>query len=638
MPVQLGGTEGDPTRGDRGTETWPRLEAEYLKKRLSRAYRPWDKYNSQGDPFMKGAGPTDARGAGGQGLAPGSAAEHVYLENVVKNYKQEADEELKHEFNLWLEGKHIANNGQNLYTNGEGKARRVYTSRNDEWTGLPGNPAAPVPRNGLQIGDTKHNWRHTPWGKKQLTHLPGVREYLREQGDKAAKAEEYLNLLAEFGPQDLEQAWIYFKHWVKGKPASEVILPGTAIGNPDTGVTPQTIARNSGTGDPRFLEVDHYDDGEMGVRSAAFDLQPSGAEEQDQRGVLWPGGARAKPYAIPSGPSFAVQPDAGTASNWAYPTTNNDVPISENNGPQTRWNEGGRRRDGRLPFYASGGVAGRQGHWYDDRLNYGVAAPPDLMDFEDDAFDEAVRGPAVPEAPPVGGPAVPEEPLVGGPAVPEELPVGGPAVPEEFEEAEELMDATDERIDATDEPNTPPTRPRPDPETPATVQRRPSEGNILNVDTLVENVTRFERATIGIDRSDNSILKGLQEHQNRRVPGLYPPMTFREVTLNEANFRQFHNWLWNSLQAQEDEFQEAQAAVNLGYRTNNPSRRNVVAAMGQAARQMSAVRSALRNFVGSPGWPNRSARFYLMSIRQFQRDAGFRRDRRDIPPYVPFEG
>ena len=36
-----------------------------------------------------------------------------------------------------------------------------------------------------------------------------------------------MNLLAEHGPQDLEQAWMYFKHWVKGRPLSDAVSLGT---------------------------------------------------------------------------------------------------------------------------------------------------------------------------------------------------------------------------------------------------------------------------------------------------------------------------------------------------------------------------------------------------------------------------
>jgi hypothetical protein len=62
------------------------------------------------------------------------------------------------------------------------------------------------------------NWVPTWWGPNQLTYLPGVREYLREQAIRADKNSLDLNVLAHLGPQNLEEAWAYFKHWVKGRP------------------------------------------------------------------------------------------------------------------------------------------------------------------------------------------------------------------------------------------------------------------------------------------------------------------------------------------------------------------------------------------------------------------------------------
>jgi hypothetical protein len=32
-----------------------------------------------------------------------------------------------------------------------------------------------------------------------------------------------MQMLAEFGPQNLEQSWAYFKHWVKGRPLSDAV-------------------------------------------------------------------------------------------------------------------------------------------------------------------------------------------------------------------------------------------------------------------------------------------------------------------------------------------------------------------------------------------------------------------------------
>eukprot|EP00965_Chrysotila_dentata_P009799 319684-Pleurochrysis_carterae.AAC.1 len=45
-----------------------------------------------------------------------------------------------------------------------------------------------------------------------------------------------MNLLVEFGPQNLEQAWMYFKHWVKARPLTkEKTLMGNAEDPMDDG-------------------------------------------------------------------------------------------------------------------------------------------------------------------------------------------------------------------------------------------------------------------------------------------------------------------------------------------------------------------------------------------------------------------
>ena len=275
MSTSLGGESGAST--DDATKAWPRYQAEYLKKRLSRAVEPWDKYNAQGNPFLLGTGPGGAPGAAFAtpgapghaapkgGMAPNSAAEHVYLDKVTRDYKMEADEELKHEFNLWLQGQHEANKEtNNEYVNGAGKAKRLYTHRGEKYTGVGKKP--------LNVGDQKDGWRHTPWHNKQLTHLPGVRDYLREQEEWGAGQDMYLNMLAEFGPQDIDQAWLYFKHWVKGKPATDAV--------------PGNFNRTS-TNDKDKLDYD-YDSYNLGIRSSAFTNQPTDSDKD------YPSGWNAK--------------------------------------------------------------------------------------------------------------------------------------------------------------------------------------------------------------------------------------------------------------------------------------------------------------------------------------------------------
>ena len=173
--------------------TWPEYEAQYLKHALNKADR---KYST-------------ASLLGTEGEAD-ETLRQVYLQNIASNYKEEAEQALKNEFDLWLQGKHPANNGENMYKNGEGRPVRRWAFQ----SGTHGGPAA---------GEKREGWRHTNWGKAELTHLPGVREYLRAQYENGAGDEIKMNLLAEYGPQDLEEAWRYFKHWVKGRPVSDAM-------------------------------------------------------------------------------------------------------------------------------------------------------------------------------------------------------------------------------------------------------------------------------------------------------------------------------------------------------------------------------------------------------------------------------
>lgn len=124
----------------------------------------------------------------------------TYLDHTARNFEKEADEALHAEFQDWLQGKHHANQpGNDLYMNEVG---------------------APVRRHvaGELVGQPMDGWHHTQWGKRQLTHLDGVRDHLRKQAIKRDEAELQMNILAEYGPSNLKEAWMYFKHWVKKRP------------------------------------------------------------------------------------------------------------------------------------------------------------------------------------------------------------------------------------------------------------------------------------------------------------------------------------------------------------------------------------------------------------------------------------
>lgn len=187
LPADVGGSIGTASEAKQ-THSWPRYEAEYLKRALmSERY----KYGTEGlDEQQK----------------------QVYLDRVVGDYKQEADECLKREFEDWLQGKHDANLAEEVYENCEGKPVRRWVFRTQE--DLEG---------GYKVGQARAGWKHTPWGRAGLTHLPGVRDYLFDETRDAHRKDVEMQMLAEYGPQNLDQAWMYFKHWVKGRPLSDAV-------------------------------------------------------------------------------------------------------------------------------------------------------------------------------------------------------------------------------------------------------------------------------------------------------------------------------------------------------------------------------------------------------------------------------
>ncbi len=193
---------------DNSTKAWPRYEAEYLKRALtSERY----KYDTEGLD---------------------EAQKSVYLDKVVADYKAEADECLKAEFEQWLQGMHEANDPtkEQIYENRDGKPVRKWMFREKESMDDEG---------GYKINQARAGWKHTPWGRAPLTHLPGVREYLQSQVRNSMSKDQSMQFLAEFGPQNLEQAWDYFKHWVKGRPLSDAVAlqpafpdqPDRTVGN-----------------------------------------------------------------------------------------------------------------------------------------------------------------------------------------------------------------------------------------------------------------------------------------------------------------------------------------------------------------------------------------------------------------------
>jgi len=130
--------------------------------------------------------------------------ELVYTQKAAAGFRREAKSALHNEFSLWLQGKHIDNTEMNAYDN----TRNGVVERRHFMDGAVG---------------PKDNWKPTWWGKSQLTHLPGVRQYLIDSKMASERETMDLNKLAELGPQNLDDAWAYFKTWVKGMPVSEAV-------------------------------------------------------------------------------------------------------------------------------------------------------------------------------------------------------------------------------------------------------------------------------------------------------------------------------------------------------------------------------------------------------------------------------
>ena len=191
-PVDLGGSRGSVAES-KTTKAWPNYEAEYLRDRLQEADEQNVDEDNKYNPFpLKGE------------------AKAVYLDKITDHYKDEADECLQSEFKQWLQGYGPEHEGMKPYVNKIGAPVRRYTFRNEmDDDAKPGDPMA------------DGQWAPTWWQGKSLAHLPGVREYLRSDAEKAWWNDYQMNMLAEHGPQNLEQAWMYFKHWVKQRPITE---------------------------------------------------------------------------------------------------------------------------------------------------------------------------------------------------------------------------------------------------------------------------------------------------------------------------------------------------------------------------------------------------------------------------------
>jgi hypothetical protein len=154
---------------------------------------------------------TDDTGSKYENTLPmNSAAKMVYTQKAATHFRREADNSLRSEFSSWLEGMHADNATTSIYENN----RPGVTERRHFMNGKVG---------------ARDGWKPTWWGKAQLTHLPGVRDYLIEKKIASEQDTFDANQLAELGPQNIDEAWSYFKTWVKGMPSSESVSMRDAV-------------------------------------------------------------------------------------------------------------------------------------------------------------------------------------------------------------------------------------------------------------------------------------------------------------------------------------------------------------------------------------------------------------------------
>lgn len=192
--------------------------------------------------------------------AAGDVGKQTFLDKVTANYKSEADQCLKNEFSEWLMGQHPANSWaeQNKTWNEDVGKEKPNAPKRYQW-GYHAGSMDPDEDKKMQ----KDDWVSTPWGKAQLTHLPGVRDKLREDHEAVKKAQHQMNLLAEFGPQNLDKAWMYFKHWVKGRPITAECFPASELvafkDGHDGAVDPEKVERANFENRPPMRDMDRLD-------------------------------------------------------------------------------------------------------------------------------------------------------------------------------------------------------------------------------------------------------------------------------------------------------------------------------------------------------------------------------------------
>ena len=228
-------------------------------------------------------------------------AQAAYLQKQIQvGVREEAEADLVHGFRAWLQGTHPEN----------------MKERTDTYENIEDGRPHRRKMDGTQYDTQKTDWQSTPWGDAQLTHLPGVREWLREEAIATDKADLEMQLLAEYGPHDLESAWRYYKHWVLKRPISYPHAHAQLS---------EASANLSGEGDyAELAEAGWHGPGMRGPyntggwtprRSTHFDALPEPPSDQSMAERLAAAKLFRRPVSSPAAYSATASP--GTSVFWS---------------------------------------------------------------------------------------------------------------------------------------------------------------------------------------------------------------------------------------------------------------------------------------------------------------------------------
>lgn len=154
---------------------------------------------------------------------PDNNGREVVQESLIRNYLvpeiiQDAEEELQIEFKTWLAGKHES-------CDAELKERQTPVmfaiSGHDKLPGVKSTNAVPFSLK----REEQLMVPHSPWGRKNLVNLPGVRDFMATQYRQDHKQALDEAKLMYFGPQNVEECWYYFNKFVKGNEIKKKIEP-----------------------------------------------------------------------------------------------------------------------------------------------------------------------------------------------------------------------------------------------------------------------------------------------------------------------------------------------------------------------------------------------------------------------------